>query len=151
MHERHIGLSGLAIIKNGVSRAESATRTVLPGQSDRDSFEQKRSESQSLGVMPFIRSAFLENFAAMIEDDSFDLGLNVKIIWNAGESIHDRLQHFLADGGGDGGTRVFRLKNRGRSLEFRLLVCLLFFYRFHILQRDFQSNIEFGFQRSSVV
>ena len=63
--------------------------------------------------MPFVGPAIFKNFPAMLEDNAFDLGLNVEIIGHAGQGIDNRLEHLLVDPGGDRRAGVLRLKNSG--------------------------------------
>src|ERR1051325_1774703 len=112
MHERHVRLACFCVVKHGVSRAKRAARTILTRQSHRNAFQKQRSESERLGVMPFIRAALLEDFALMLEHDAFDLRLNLKTLWGASQAIDNRLKRFLADCSRLRLAGVLRLKNR---------------------------------------
>src|SRR5436190_8645258 len=114
MHERHIRLARLRIVKDRVPCAECAARTILTRQSDRDPIQKQRSESEGFGVMPFIRATVFEDFALMIEHDALDLRLNLKPLWSVSEAIDNGFKSFLADCSRLRLARVFRLKNRRR-------------------------------------
>src|SRR5260370_3395472 len=76
MHQWHIRRTGFCVVKDRVPRAKSSARAVLTGQSNRRSFEKKRTESEQFGVMPFVGPADFKNFPAMLDDNAFDLGLD---------------------------------------------------------------------------
>ena len=63
--------------------------------------------------MPFVGPAIFENFPAMLEDDAFDLRLNVEVIRHARECIDNRLENLLVDPGGNRRAGVLRLENSG--------------------------------------
>ena len=46
---------------------------------------------------------------------------------------------------------IFRLKNRGRFLELRLLTGFLFFQRFNFFERHFETQRKFRFERRRVI
>ena len=97
VHEWHVGSARLRIVKDRVPRAEGSARTILSRQSDRNSFQQQRSEGERFGIMPFIEAALFKDLALMIEDDAFDLRLNLETFWHAGQTIDNGLERFLAD------------------------------------------------------
>src|SRR5205807_4087233 len=96
-------------------------------QSKRNSFQQQRSEGERFSIMPFIGSALFKDFALVIEDDAFDLWLNLETLRDAGESINDGLERFLADRRRFRCACVFRLKYCRRFLELGLFTALLLF------------------------
>src|SRR5947208_15477554 len=97
MHERDGGFAGLRIVQDRVPCAKSTARTILTRQSDRNPFQQQRSKGEGFGVMPFIRATVFEDFALMIEHDSFDLRLNLKPFRGASETIDNGFKRFLID------------------------------------------------------
>src|SRR6476659_7347374 len=100
--------------------AESAATTVLTGEPNGGAFEQKRTKRERFRVMPFVRSAGFENFAAPIEHVLFDLRNDFEVFRHARERIDDLFQHVGADRSRPAFRRVLRLKDRRRSLEPRL-------------------------------
>ena len=101
--------------------------------------------------MPLIRTACLEHFALMVEDDPFYFRLNVEIRRHARQPIDNDLQCLRADSSRYGRARVFRLEDSSRFFELRLLIAFLFLERFHIIQRHFESKLKFRFERGRVV
>src|SRR5690348_17262418 len=101
--------------------------------------------------MPWIRTARLENFALMVEDNPFYFRLNVEIRRHAGQPIDNDLQRLRADNSSNGRARVFRLEDSSRFFELRLLVSLLFLECFYIIQRHFESKLKFRFERGGIV
>src|SRR5206468_12268344 len=77
--------------------------------------------------MPFIGAALVKDFALMIEDDAFDLRLNLEALRYAGEAINDCLERFLANRSRFRCAGVFRLKNRRRFSELCFLASFSFF------------------------
>ena len=96
--------------------------------------------------MPFIWTAFFEEFALMIENDAFDLRLNLKTLWNASQTIDDGLERFLANRCRFGCACIFRLKYRRRFSEFCFLASLPFFDGIDFVSRHFQPESKLGFQ-----
>ncbi len=113
MHQRHIRRTGFCVVKDSVPRAKSSARAVLTVQSNRRSFQKKRTESEQFGVMPFVGPAIFKNFPPMLEDDPFNFRLNVEIVRHARERIDNRLQLLLIDRGRDRRAGVLRLEYSG--------------------------------------
>ena len=82
----------------------------------------------------------------MIENDAFDLRLNLKTFRNARETLDDGLERFLADRRRFGCTRIFRLKYRRRFSEFCFLASPAFFDGVNLVSRHFQPQSKLGFQ-----
>ena len=101
--------------------------------------------------MPFIGAALFKDLALVIEDDAFDLRLNLETFWYAGKTIDNGLEHFLADRRRLRSACVFRLKYCSRFLEPRLFTGLPFFDGADFVSRHLEPQSELGFQRSSVV
>src|SRR6266516_4783172 len=80
--------------------------------------------------MPFIGAALVKDFALMIEDDAFDLRLNLEALRCAG---------------------VFRLKNRRRFSELCFLASFSFFDGVDFVSRHLQPQSKLGFQGGGVV
>jgi hypothetical protein len=89
--------------------------------------------------MPFIGTAVLEDFTLVIENDAFDLRLNLKTLWNASETIDNGFERFLANRSRFGFTGVFRLENRSRFSEFCFLAGPAFFNSVDFIARHFES------------
>src|SRR6266566_413008 len=87
--------------------------------------------------MPFIGAALVKDFALMIEDDAFDLRLNLETLRYASEAINDRLERFLA--------------NRRRFSELRFLTSFSFFDGVDFVSRHLQPQSKLGFQRGGIV
>src|SRR5438105_15897294 len=101
--------------------------------------------------MPFIGAALFKDFALVIEDDAFDLRLNLETFWYASKTIDNGLEHFLADRRRLRSACVFRLKYRRRFLELRLFTGLPFFDGADFISRHVHPQCELGFPRSIVV
>src|SRR5437870_11505320 len=97
MHERHVRFAGSRVVQYRVTRAKSAARAILTRQSHWDPIQKQRSERERLGVVPRIGAAVLEYFALIIDDDAFNLWLDLETFRDAGETIDDRLERFLID------------------------------------------------------
>src|SRR5213596_1174698 len=87
--------------------------------------------------MPFIGAALVKDFALMIDDDAFDLRLNLETLRYAGEAIDDRLERFLA--------------NRSRFPELCFLASFSFFDGVDFVSRHLQPQSKLGFQGGGVV
>src|SRR5439155_26634588 len=96
--------------------------------------------------MPFIGAALVKDFALMIEDDAFDLRLNLEALRSAGEAINDRLERFLANRSRFRCAGVFRLKNSCRFPELCFLASFSFFDGVDLVSRHLQSHSKLGFQ-----
>ena len=113
VHERHVGFARLAIVKNGMARAERSARAVLSRQPDWNSLQQQRAECELFRVMPFVEAALLENLASMFEHDALDLWLDVEIFRHPRQRIDNRLERFFSNRGRLRRASVFRLENGG--------------------------------------
>ena len=87
----------------------------------------------------------------MIEDDAFDLGLNLETLRCAGEAINDRPERFLANRSRFRCAGVFRLKNRRRFSELCFLTSFSFFDGVDFVSRHLQPQSKLGFQRGGIV
>jgi len=101
--------------------------------------------------MPFVGTALFEDSALMIENDAFDLRLNLEAFRNAGETVDNGLKRFVADRSRLRLARVFRLKDRSRLSKPGFLASLPFFNGVDFISRHFEPQIELGFQRGGVV
>src|SRR6266542_3186173 len=101
--------------------------------------------------MPFIGAAFVKDFSLMIEDDAFNLRLNLEALRYAGEAINDRLERFLANRSRFRCAGVFRLKNRCRFPELCFLASLSFFDGVDFVSRHLKPQSKLGFQGGGVV
>src|ERR1700676_1313509 len=101
--------------------------------------------------MPFVRSAVFKNLTAVVEDDTFDLRLNIEIAGNIDQRIDNCLQHLLADRCRNRRAFVLRLENGSRFPELRLFARFFVFDRLNIIKGHLEPKIEFGFERSCVV
>src|SRR4030095_1054204 len=75
-------------------------------------------------VMPLQGTTLLKDFLLMIQNNAFDLRLEVKAFRNVGETIDNGLKRFLADRSRLGLARVFRLENRSGFSELCFLAGL---------------------------
>src|SRR5260370_9715718 len=148
MLKRDVRGPGFRVVMKCVEGAESPTRAVRAGQSTRRSLQKERTKREQFGVMPFEWPAVFKDLAPMLDDDSFDLRLNVEIVWHARECIDNRLECFLINGRRNRRTLVLRLKYRGLFLELRLLIGLLLFVRFDVIKRDIKQQLHFCHYRS---
>src|SRR5438270_6752243 len=137
MHKRNVRFARVRIVKNRVAGAEGPARTVLAGQSDRDSFQQKRTKSERLGVLPLIGAAGLKNLALMVDHDALYFRLHVETLRYSRQRIDNRLQYFLADCGRFRLAAVLWLKNRSRFSELCLFASFASLDRFHLFERHF--------------
>src|SRR5882724_5286761 len=101
--------------------------------------------------MPFIGATVVKDFALMIEDDAFDLGLNLETLRYVSETINDGLQRFLANRRRLRCAAVFRLKNRRRFPEPGFFAGPLLFDGADFVSRHLKPQRKLGFQRGGVV
>src|SRR4029453_419477 len=101
--------------------------------------------------MPFIGAAVVEDLTLMIKNDALDLRLNIETLRNAGETIDNCFQRFLADRSRLGFARVFRLKYRSGFLESGFLAGLAFFDGVDLIARHFEPQSELSLQRRGIV
>ena len=151
MQQRIIRSARFCVVPIGMTLAEGSAPAVLAGQSNRNVFQQERSKRQRFGKSPIIRTTRLKNLPAPIDQHPFHFRQNVKPFRNAREPIDNRAQHLLANRGRLRFGAVFRLKDRGRFLEFSLLARFLLFQRFDVFERHLEPELKLGLERSGVV
>src|SRR5438094_8610444 len=87
----------------------------------------------------------------MIDDDAFDLRLNLETLRYAGEAIDDRLERFLANRSRFRCAGVFRLKNRRRFPELCFLASFSFFDGVDFVSRHLPPQSTLSVQGAAVV
>src|SRR4026208_45944 len=101
--------------------------------------------------MPLIGAALLEDFALVIQNDAFDLRLNLETLRNASQTIDNGSQRLLADRRWLGFAAVFRWENRSRFSNPCFLAGLPLFDDIDFISRHFEPQTELSFQRGGIV
>ena len=103
---------------------KGAAPAILPGQANRRSFHQERSESQRLPERPVVGAFSLVLIPSPIKKQFFDLRLNRKTFRHPGHPADDQINQFPRNTGFRFLVAVGRLKDRGRIFEAAMEIFL---------------------------